>query len=243
MAVIDILMKRRELAEPRRRAPRITQLQDPATRRDASTLSRALAAAYNPSGRYAELLRTLRSQLLMRGLDSQASMLAIVSARAGDGCSTLAGNLAIVFAQLGERTLLVDANLRAPAQHTLFGIQDEPGLVEVLNGRASATDALHNIMHFESLWVLPAGATPPNPQELIGRLAFTELLQELGAQFNAIIVDTPPLLECAEAQIVAARTGACLFNARGHHTPIEDLERARAQLASVTNVLGAVISD
>jgi protein-tyrosine kinase len=208
-----------------------------------SALAPALVAAYEPFSQYTEQLRTLRSQLLMKWFGSHGTALAVTAPRSGDGCSTLAANLAIVFAQLGERTLLIDTNMRNPVQYELFGLEANDGLAEVLNGRISVDESLHRIAHFENLYVLPAGAPPPNPQELLSRLSFTELLEELSARFDVMLLDTPPLLNYADAQIVSARTGACLLGTRRHSTTFADVERAKTQLSpNITTILGAVIS-
>jgi protein-tyrosine kinase len=208
-----------------------------------SALAPTLAAAYEPFAKYTEELRTLRSQLLMRWFGSHGTALAVVSPRSGDGCSTLAANLALVFAQLGERTLLIDANMRNPSQYGLFGLDPNEGLAEVLNGRIGIENAVHRIAHFENLYVLPAGAPPPNPQELLSRLSFTELLEELSSRFDVMLLDTPPLLDFADAQIVAARAGGCLLGTRRHTTTMADIARVKSQLNSnITTILGAVIS-
>jgi protein-tyrosine kinase len=209
-----------------------------------SALSYRLVAAYEPFARYTEGLRTLRSQLSMRWLGSGGSALAITAPRHGHGCSTLAANLAIVFAQLGERTLLVDTDMRNPSQHDLFGLDGADGLAELLNARLEVDDAIQQIAHFENLFILPAGSPPPNPQELLSRLTFTETLSELATRFDVILLDTPPLLQFADAQIVAARAGACLLGTRRHSSTLDDVARAKAQLnPGITNLLGAVISD
>lgn len=209
-----------------------------------SALSPRLVAAYEPFAKYTEALRTLRSQLLMRWFTAGGATLAIVGARHGDGCSGLTANLAVVFAQLGERTLLIDTDMRRPAQHDLFGLDGSDGLAEALSGRLAVTEAVQNIAHFANLCVLPAGAPPPNPQELLSRPVFAELLAELAPRFDVILLDTPPLLQFADAQIVAARAGACVLGARRHASTLAELARARAQLnPGITNLLGAVISD
>lgn len=208
-----------------------------------SVLSPTLAAAYEPYAKYTEELRTLRSQLSMRWFGSHGTALAVVAARSGDGCSTLSANLALVFAQLGERTLLIDTNMRNPAQYSLFGLAGHEGLAEVLNGRVALDEAVHRIAQFENLCVLPAGAPPPNPQELLSRLSFTELLEELSARFDVMLLDTPPLLDFADAQIVAARAGGCLLGTRRHSSTLADVARVKSQLTpDITNLLGAVIS-
>ncbi len=208
-----------------------------------STLSPTLIAAYDPFAPYTEELRTLRSQLLMRWFGSHGTALSIASPRSGDGCSTLAANLALVFAQLGERTLLIDTNMRNPKQYELFGLGTNDGLAEVLNGRVGVDESLQRITHFDNLFVMPAGAPPPNPQELLSRLSFTELLDDLSSRFDVLLLDTPPLLSFADAQIVSARTGACLLGTRRHSTTYEDIARVKSQLTpNITTILGAVIS-
>lgn len=180
-----------------------------------STMSRELVAAYEPASRPVEQLRALRSQLMLRwfgtGVDRRG--LAIVSASPMEGRSYIAANLAIVFSQLGERTLLIDADMRAPRQHQLFNLGKKAGLSDMLAGRAGP-EAVVGVPALHDLSVLPAGAIPPNPQELLGRQEFSKLLQSLGEDFSVIIIDTPSAGECADAHTVAVRAGAALMVAR-----------------------------
>jgi protein-tyrosine kinase len=215
----------------------------PIARIGESTLSPTLLAAYEPFGAYSEALRTLRSQLLMRWMGSHDCTLAVLAARSGEGCSTLAANLAIVFAQLGERTLLIDANLRSPAQHRLFGLSDCEGLTDLLKGCCSTERALQKIAQFDCLDVMTAGTTPPNPQELLTRMPFAQLLDEMCGRFDVVILDTPPLLEFADAQVIAARARGCLIGTRRDSTRLGDVARVREQLdPNLTHILGAVIT-
>ncbi|MDQ3061026.1 MAG: chain length determinant protein tyrosine kinase EpsG [Pseudomonadota bacterium] len=210
-----------------------------------SNLSRELIAAYQPGSAVVEQLRMLRSQLMLRWFDNdkQRKGLAIVSAGAGEGRSYLAANLAIVFSQLGERTLLVDADLRLPRQHQLFHLGKRAGLSEMLAGRAGP-EAVVGIAALPHLSVLPAGTVPPNPQELLGRPGFSRLLQSLGEGFDVVIIDTPPAMACADAHTVAVRAGAALIVARQGSSSI-------AQLAGFTHSLrefgvtlvGSVLND
>jgi protein-tyrosine kinase len=220
------------------------QFNYPYIKSNESTLDRRLFAAYEPFARRAESLRSLRSQLMLRWFTRCQKSLVIVSPRGQEACSSLAANLAIVFAQLGERTLLIDANLRSPIQHELFGIEQNDGLSALLGGRKSFKRVLQPIAPFERLFVLCAGALVPNPQELLARDGFANLMESLGARFDAVIVDTPPALECADAQIVAVRAGGCMLVTRRHQTRLCDLERTARQLVpSGATVLGAVICD
>ena len=203
-----------------------------------------LFAAYEPTSVATEQFRSLRSQLMLRWFAERQKCLTIVSAGADEGASSVAANLAIVFAQLGERTLLVDANLRAPAQHKLFGIEQTDGLSALLGGRIAFKHALQPVPPFERLSLLSAGALVPNPQELLARDTFANLMESLPSKFNVVIVATPPVLECADAQVVAARAGGCLMVTRRHQTRLKDLKRATQQLIpSGAVLLGTVITD
>ena len=210
-----------------------------------SNLSRELVAAYQPSSPVVEQLRMLRSQLMLRWFDNGTDRkgLAIVSAGYGDGRSYIAANLAIVFSQLGERTLLVDADMRAPRQHKLFNLGKKSGLSDMLVGRAGP-ESVVGIGALPNLSVLPAGAIPPNPQELLGRQNFSKLLQSLGEDFDVMIIDTPPAVACADAHTIAVRAGAALVIARQDKSSM-------AQIAQFTNglrefgvtLVGSVLND
>src|SRR6266851_10132407 len=151
-------------------------------------ISSELVVAYEPFHPRAEELRALRTQLLIRWSNAgiRRRMLAIVSPGSGEGRSYVAANLAVVFSQLGERTLLIDADLRAPRQHRIFNVPDRIGLSAVLSGRADRS-ALLPVPGFGALTLLPAGALPPNPQELLSRQALPALLHELRTEFDVIL--------------------------------------------------------
>lgn len=210
----------------------------PHTRRD---LSGELVAAMQPFSDQAEAFRALRSQLMMRmylpGATPRA--LAVVSPERGDGKTFFAANLAIAMAQLGGRTLLIDANLRGPRLHQLFSITDGAGLSGVLSGRQQS-NVIHQIADLNTLFVLPVGVTPPNPLELVERPAFSRLLHELLGKFDHVIVDTPAAQRGSDAGVIAARCGAALVVARRHqsrlgalHQLVSRLKDSPAQLAGL----------
>ncbi len=202
-----------------------------------SGLDPTLIAAHQPFGAAAEALRELRSQLQLRWFDEKNNTLAIVAARKRSGCSHLAANLAIAFAQLGERTLLIDANFRRPSQQALFCGTPGVGLSNFLVGRCELEEVLTPIAPFTDLKVIYAGTQPPNPQELLSRAAFRHLVETGSASFDAVIIDTPPILEYADAQIVAAAAGGCLLATRRHRTRVADVERAKARFVPTRAVL------
>lgn len=211
---------------------------------DDTSFSPLLVAATQPHCRQSEAFRALRSQLLMRWFAERRKTLAVTSSRRGQGSSTLAANLAILFAQMGERTVLIDANLRTPAQSGLFGLNSRPGLTDVLTGRCAVQDAMCAVDDFENLWVLPAGVAPPNPQELLSRVAFSYLIETAPAGFDIVIVDTPPILEFADAQLVVALTRGCILAVQRNESRVADISQVRAQLQpTAAELVGAVMFD
>ena len=212
---------------------------------DDTSLSKELVAAYQPFSASVESLRALRSQLMLRWFDSDTNRkaLAVVSAESGEGRSYLAANLAIVFSQLGERTLLIDADLRRPSQHRLFKLGDGPGLSTLLSERGGL-EAIRPITSLVGLSVLPSGAIPPNPQELLGRSAFTGLLKKLSHDFDVIIIDTPAATGYADAQTTAVRAGAALLVARRNRSSLSRVNQVRRNLQQFgTTVVGSVLNE
>jgi chain length determinant protein tyrosine kinase EpsG len=208
------------------------------------SVSRELVAAYEPFHPRAEELRALRTQLLVRWPKTGAKprVLAVASPGCGEGRSYVAANLAVVFSQLGERTLLIDADLRSPRQHRIFNVPDRIGLAAVLSSRADR-GAVAPVREFGRLSLLPAGAPPPNPQELLSRPAFDVLLQEMSRDFDVIVLDTPPAKFDADALNVAFRAGSAVMLARKDHTRLADTTGLVRELSdSGVRVVGTVLN-
>ena len=213
-----------------------------------SPLSSQLVAAYKPFSRVGENLRAVRSQLMLRWFNSQPDQktIAVVSAGQGDGRSFIAANLAIVFSQQGQRTLLIDGDMRAKpesSQYALFKLQRGAGLSGILAGRATL-EAAQAVPGLPGLKVLPAGSLPPNPQELLGRVAFAQVLFAASQEFDVILIDTPGGIDYSDGEIIAARAGAALMVAR-RHTSLVAGTRAmgrRLQDGGVA-LVGSVLND
>jgi protein-tyrosine kinase len=203
-----------------------------------------VVAAHQPQSEIVEPLRALRSQLILRWLNStDRKVLAVTSPERGEGRSWLAANLATMFAQLGERTLLIDADMRHPRQHRLFNIDNSVGLSALLTGRAGREIA-RRIHPQLRLFVLPAGVMPPNPQELLARQVFDVILDHFAAQFSLVIIDTPAISETADAQLLAANAGSAIMVARRNRTSQNKLLSARDILVdSGVNIVGSVINE
>lgn len=189
-----------------------------------------LVTAHDPFHAQSEALRDLRTRLLLQWLAPERKVLAVVSPDAHDGRTYLVANLAVAFAQLGEKTLLIDADLRVPRLHRIFGVTNGLGLAQALSGRAGI-EAAERVPYFDSLAVLPAGAVPPNPLELLSRPDYLHLLADARKQFTVILVDTPAGARGADARVVSARADGVLLVARQDHTRISDLERLKRAVA------------
>ncbi|RZI86243.1 MAG: polysaccharide biosynthesis tyrosine autokinase [Rubrivivax sp.] len=210
-------------------------------------LNPELVVAAQPFTERAESFRAMRSHLIMK-MYSDATMprkaLAVVSPDSGDGKSYFASNLAVAFSQLSGRTLLIDADMRNPRQHELFGIKSSGnGLSAILAGRA-ASQVIQMVKELPSLFLLPVGTTPPNPLELIERPAFGLLIRELLTKFDHIIVDTPAASLGTDGAVIAAKCGAALLVARQNKNRMAALQNIVNTLRmSPTKIIGSVVNE
>jgi len=210
--------------------------------RSLGTESRVIAAC-DPLAEATEALRGVRTALMLRWFSDTRKTLAVSEARSGEGSAPLAANLAVLFAQLGRRTLLIDANLRNPTQHLLFGVRAGAGLAEALANRSFSLHGATPVAALDSLSLMQAGVVPSNAQELLGGEAFRFLVETAAVEFDVVIIDTSAVLDSADAQIVSACAGGCLFAIRRHETRVADFEEMRNLIAaSGSVVVGAVVA-
>lgn len=208
-----------------------------------ASLSPELTAATHPYGKEAEALRTVRSELLLRWFKDGRKTLAVGSARADEGASYLAANLAVLFAQMGRKVLLIDTNMRQPRQHEIFNLGNGMGLSDVLAERAPSLQ-VHTVKPFQTLNVLPAGSPPPNPAELLARPAFGALLSGLETSYDIVLVDTAPSQLSADYQLIAARVGGMLVATRRNVSRLAPLAELKEKITFAgARVVGAVVLD
>ncbi|MEC5218874.1 protein-tyrosine kinase [Actimicrobium sp. GrIS 1.19] len=205
--------------------------------------AKELIAAYQPFSPQVEALRAVRSQLMLRWFASGRKTLAIASVNPGEGASLFTANLAVVFSQLGEQTLLVDANLRTPRQQQIFNLPGKQGLSDILAGRADL-EAIAKIDSFVDLSVLQAGTLPPNPQELLNRSSFDQLTANLAERYDVVLFDMSAFSAGADALAIAVRAGGVLLVARKNVTSLADIGTVAEQLGRVgAEVVGSVMVD
>jgi len=221
------------------------QFHYPYAAEDQRKASPELVTLNQPFSVQAESFRAIRSQIMMRlfneGQDRRA--IAVVSPDSYDGKTFFAANLAVALAQLGGRTLLVDADMRGPRQHQVFGLDNSAGLSGILSGRA-ATKVIQQVPGVPSLFVLPVGPTPPNPVELLERPAFALLIRELLSKFDHVIVDTSAAIYGSDSAVIAARCGAALIVARKDKSQVVSLQDLAANLSeSPAKLAGVIINE
>src|SRR4051812_20011621 len=201
-----------------------------------------LVAALAPQSLAAEQYRSLRTRIKRAENGRTVRTIVVTSPNKGDGKSLTAANLAVTMAQeFQQRVLLVDADLRRPSIHKLFGFQEGQGLSDVLMGAAELNQVLIEVPDYH-LTLLPAGALPSHPAELLGSAAMRRVLDTLRTRFDRVLIDMPPVAPLADLHIVAPMADALLMIVRAGVTPKPAIERALAGL-DMTKVLGLVLND
>ena len=149
----------------------------------------------------------------------------------------------MTLAQLGGRTLLIDADMRSPRQHEIFNLENRAGLSSILSGRTES-QVIQQVKGVPSLFVLPVGVTPPNPLELVERPAFGLLMSELANKFDHVVVDTPAAMHGADSAVITARCGAGLVVARKNESRVAALQDLVASLeGSPDKLVGVVVNE
>jgi protein-tyrosine kinase len=201
-----------------------------------------LILAHDADSPRSERLRGLRTELLLLNEGTRgANVAAIVSPGSGEGRSQLSAELAIAFAQLGRRTLLVDADLRNPQQHSLFGATNEHGLSKIISNFEKPI--YHPVAGLPQMHLLTAGPAPPNPLELLSDGRFEKLVTEWRNSYEFLIFDTPPVSKTADAIAIATLAGRVLVLSRAQHTSYASTRNMLRRLATTqSRILGAVLN-
>ncbi|MCK6425981.1 MAG: polysaccharide biosynthesis tyrosine autokinase [Burkholderiaceae bacterium] len=204
--------------------------------------ARELVVASDPYGAQAEAFRELRAAVSAAQQLTERRPIAVLSPQPGDGRSFVAANLALAFSQLGERTVLVDANLREPGLHKLLGVPERPSLSTLLCGVPIARP-FDRSAQMPSLYVLQAGTPPPNPAELLERPLFARLLDNLQRNFDRVIVDTPAAQGMPDARVIAAACGQAVLVGRRHQTAVATMNALHERVAKVgVDVVGVILN-
>ena len=237
------------------RRPGLAQM-DP----DALQSHALLITHFDPKSPVAEAYRTLRTNIQFERMERGGKVLVVTSPTLQEGKTTTIVNLALTMAQNGQKTLLVGANLRRPSIHRFFGIDREPGLSDILVGNAQWRDCVRGVADIlmgrfemedvmaapglDNLHIIEAGPIPGNPSELLSTPAMGEFLRAVSAEYDIVLIDTPPILPVTDSAIVAAKADGVLLVYQAGKVGRLVLKRAKTHLESArANVWGVVLND
>lgn len=191
---------------------------------------------------FSEAFKALRTNVLFSTPQEGSRSIAVTSTGPGEGKSMVAANMAVGFAQAGQRVLLIDADMRKPKVHEVFGVEQEPGLSNLLVGQSKASAAVRKTS-VPGLWVLTSGRLPPNPAELVGSARFRDFLGSLKDHFDWVIVDSPPVMAVTDASLIANHVYGVLFVVGAEMTSRHAAARALDQLERASaRFVGAVLN-
>jgi polysaccharide biosynthesis transport protein len=188
-----------------------------------------------------EVISSLRTAVQFIGIERGDKVVQITSAVSGEGKTTTAANLGITFARAGKSVVLVDSDLRRPRLHELFGLPKEPGIISVLLGETALEEAIVPVPGEPRLALFPSGQVPPNPSDLLVLDSYKRLIEALGARYDHVIIDTPPVLPVTDALIVAATADLTFLVAAVGTSNQKDIRRAVELLRQVDAPLGGTI--
>jgi capsular exopolysaccharide synthesis family protein len=202
-----------------------------------------LAAVTEPTSPAAESYRSLRTSVQFSRQERQLRSLVVTSPAASEGKTSTLANLGVVFAQMGERILMVSCDLRRPRLGQFFGFDEGTGLTTVLLGQCQLDAAIRPVAGYDRLWALPAGQVPPNPAELLNGSLARDIFATVSQRFDLVLIDSPPVLPVTDAVLLAQHADATLMVAAAGQTSRSDLRRAAEKLAQVdVEVLGTVLN-
>jgi capsular exopolysaccharide synthesis family protein len=190
----------------------------------------------------AEAYRTLRTNIQFSSFDEEMKIITVTSSRPSEGKSTVACNMAVTFAENGNKVLLIDADLRRPTVHKKFKLPNSLGIVNLILEPDRMSEIVHDDV-IEGLDIVTSGAIPPNPSELLGSKRNRALLSKLRLEYDTIILDTPPLLMVTDAQVLTTISDGTIIVAQHGVTKKDEILQAKGLLEKVKgNILGVVLS-
>jgi len=207
------------------------------------TSDRKIIALSNPKSPISESYVKLRTNIELSAVDEPIQVIMVTSASPGEGKSTTAVNLAVVYAQAEKKVLLIDADLRKPAVHRYFMLSNRTGLTSLLTSRTSKLEAIVEgaVPHLE---VMTSGPVPPNPSELLASRKMSSYIEEFRKEYDVIIIDTPPLNAVADAQIIAPIVDGTLLVLQSGSVKKDHALRAKQALElAKTRILGVVLNN
>ena len=203
-----------------------------------------VASSAEPTSPAAEAYRSLRTSLQFTRQAQEMRTLLVTSPAAAEGKTSTLANLGAVFAQAGERVVLVSCDLRRPRLGQFFGVAEQSGLTTVLLGQQTLEQALQQVPGYDCLWVLGAGPVPPNPAELLNGLSARKVFDTLRENFDLVLVDSPPVLPVTDAMVLSKYADGTLLVVAAGQTKRAQLQRAAERFTQAkATVVGIVLNE
>jgi capsular exopolysaccharide synthesis family protein len=203
-----------------------------------------LVTLSDPRSAGAEAFRTLRTNLIFSGVERSVDTILVTSAAQSEDKSIVLANLAVTFAQAGNKTIIVDSDLRRPAQHEIWGISNERGLTTMIIDDAAISAPPLIETSIPNLSVLPSGPLPPIPADVLSSQRLVEIIGVLKARAHYILFDSPPILTSTDAALLGAKVDGVVLVVRAGMTRRDHAARAREALERVhVRLLGAVLTN
>jgi capsular exopolysaccharide synthesis family protein len=205
--------------------------------------NRVLVAEMDPRSPTSESYRSLRTNILFSQVDEPLRTIVVTSPGPSEGKSTVVANLAVVMAQAGNKTVVVDSDLRRPTVSALLGASGAVGLTDVLSGKIGLEEVI-TPTRVDGLYVIGSGTLPPNPSEMLGSRKMRQVIAELPKGFEFVLFDSPPVLPVSDAAALGARVDGVLLVVRCDVTAGAGLSRALSAMKAVhAKVIGIVLND
>ncbi|MFC5589116.1 CpsD/CapB family tyrosine-protein kinase [Sporosarcina soli] len=213
------------------------------TKKPLQTVARKLVTNLNSKSIISEQFRTVRTNINFSMPDKELNTLLFTSSAPGEGKSTSAGNVAIVFAQEGRKVLLVDADMRKPTMHYTFHMANTAGLSNLLTRKWSLDDVVKET-GIKGLQLVTCGPIPPNPAELLSSKTMDALIEEFKDKYDLVVFDAPPLLSVADAQILSNKCDGTILVINSGTTEKNSVVKAKEALESAdANIIGTLLNN
>ncbi|WP_054023191.1 CpsD/CapB family tyrosine-protein kinase [Bacillus sp. FJAT-28004] len=201
-----------------------------------------LITELNPKSPISEGYRMLRTNIEFSTINQKLQIIMVTSSKPSEGKSTTCANMAVAFAQANKKVLLIDADLRKPSQHHIFGKSNRSGLTTALLNQLKLEDIIQ-FTNTDNLSIIQAGPTPPNPSELLSSLQMADLLKTARERYDMVIIDTPPIMSVTDAQIVATQSDGVVLVIDSGKVKKDIALKAKASLEHVkANLIGVVLN-
>ena len=195
-----------------------------------------------PKSPISESYRGIRTSIEFSNLDKEMKIINVTSSMQGEGKTTVIANLAVSFANLEKKVLLLEGDLRNPSVHRMFNISNINGLTDILLNNKNFADCVH-CTEVENLHILTCGAVPPNPSEILSSKKMKDFINELREYYDYIFIDTPPIGIVTDAGIVSTYSDGCVFVVGSNQCDIEMSKVSKQRLEDVgANIIGAVLN-